>query len=98
MSLSRRGDYVDLCTERERKMNVRKKSTFLFFAACKAKLRIRDILVWIRIRIWIRGPTPLTGGCQQKTNLNKSFPAYDFLKEQLHHFSKIKTQKEVMKQ
>jgi hypothetical protein len=81
--------------ERERKMNVRKKSTFLFFAACKAKLRIRDILVWIRIRIWIRGPMPLTDRCQQKTNLNKSFPSYDSLKVHLHNFSKKKSQKEV---
>ncbi len=46
----------------------------------KAVLRIHDILVWIRIRIQIRGSMPLTNGsgscyfrhwpsrCQQKTN------------------------------
>ncbi len=31
--------------------------------------------------------------CQLKTNLKKSFSAYYFLKEHLHHFSKIKNQK-----
>ncbi len=75
----------------------------------KAVLRIHDILVWIRIRIWIRGSMPLTYGsgfgsgsfyfhhwssrCQQKTNLKKSFPAYYFLKVLLHQFSKIKSKK-----
>ena len=54
-----------------------------------AVLRIHDILVWIRIRIWIRGSMPLTNGSgsgcgsfyfhhwpsrwQQKTNLKKVF-------------------------
>jgi hypothetical protein len=35
---------------------------------------------------------------QQKTNFKKSFPAYYFLKVLLHHFSKIKIQKEVTEQ
>ncbi len=72
-----------------------------------AVLRIHDILVWIRIRI--RGSMPLTsrsgcvsGSCyfhhwpsrrQQKTNFVKKFSAYYFLKVQLHHFSKILSQK-----
>ncbi len=77
-------------------------------------LRIHDILVWIRIRIWIRGSMPVTNGsgcgsvscyfchwpsrCQQKTNNKKSFSAYYFLRYfQVHHFSKIKSQKEVTK-
>ncbi len=70
-------------------------------------LRIRDILVWIRIRNWIRGSMPLTYGsgscyfrhwpsrCQQKTNLKKRFSAYYFLKVHLLNFSKIISQKEV---
>jgi hypothetical protein len=60
-------------------------------------LRIHDILVWIRIRIWIRGSMPLingpgsrcgSGSCQQKTNLKKNFFAYYFLKLHLHHFQR----------
>jgi hypothetical protein len=35
--------------------------------------------------------------CQQKTHLKKSFSALYFLKILLHHFSKIKSQKEVTK-
>ncbi len=75
-------------------------------------LRIHDILVWIRIRIWIRGSMPLiigsksgscyfchwTSRCQQKTNFLNKFSPYYFLKIHLHHFSKIKSQKEVTKQ
>ncbi len=84
----------------------------LFSIALKPVLRIHDILVWIRIRI--RGSMPLTNGSgcgsgsctfhhwpsirQQKTNFLKSFSAYYFLKVHLHHFSKIKSQKEVTKQ
>jgi hypothetical protein len=34
----------------------------------------------------------------KKTNLKKSFPAYYFLKVHLHHFSKVKSQKDVTKQ
>ncbi len=34
----------------------------------------------------------------KKTNLKKSFSAYYFLKVLLHHFSKIKSQKEVTKE
>ncbi len=68
-----------------------------------AVFRIHNILVWIRIR----GSMPLTNGsgscyfrhwpsrCQQKTNFLKSFFAYYFLKVHLHHFSKIKSPKEV---
>jgi hypothetical protein len=72
-------------------------------------LRIHDILVWIRIRI--RGSMPLTNGsgsgsfffhhwpsrCQQKTNFFKKFFSTVLLKVLLHHFSKIKSQKEVTK-
>ncbi len=36
--------------------------------------------------------------CQLKTNFFSSFPTYYFLKVLLHHFSKIKSQKEVTKQ
>jgi len=36
--------------------------------------------------------------CQQKTILKKSFSVYYFLKVHLHHFSKIKSQKEVTRQ
>ncbi len=72
-------------------------------------LRIHDILVWIRIR----GFMPLTNGsgfgsgsCYFVIDLiaaNKklnfwSFSACYFLKVQLHHLSKIKSQKEVTKQ
>ncbi len=69
-------------------------------------LRIHDILVSIRIR----GYMPLTNGSgscyfhhwpsrrQQKTNLKKSFSAYNFLKVHWNHFSKIISQKEVTKQ
>jgi hypothetical protein len=73
----------------------------------KAVLRIHDILVWILLR----GIMPLTygsglgsGSCyfhhwpsrrQQNTNKKKTFLAYYLLKVHLHHFSKIKSQKEV---
>jgi hypothetical protein len=62
-----------------------------FFQFKKAVLRIHDILVWIRIRIWIRGSMPLTNG-------SGSFSPYYFLKVHLHHFSKMKSQKEVAMQ
>jgi hypothetical protein len=69
-------------------------------------LRIHGILGWSRIRI--RGSMPLTNGsgsgscyfrhwpsrCQQKLIFNTIFSAYYFLKVHLHHFSKIKSQKE----
>ncbi len=73
----------------------------------KAVFRIHEILGWIRIRI--RGSMPLTSGsgsgsgyfrpwssrCQQKLIFNTIFSAYYFLKVlHLHHFSKIKSQKE----
>jgi hypothetical protein len=83
---------------------------YVSLIASAAVLRIHDILVWIRIR----GSMPPTNGsgfgsgsfyyhhwpsrCHQKTNLKKSFSAYDFLKVLLHHFSKIKSQKEATKQ
>jgi hypothetical protein len=35
---------------------------------------------------------------QQKSNFLKSFPAYYFLKVHLHHFSNIKSQREVTRQ
>ncbi len=69
-------------------------------------LRIHGILVWIRIR----GSMPLTNGSgsfyfhhwpssfQHKTNLKKSFSVYYFLKVLIHHFSKVKSKKEVTKQ
>jgi hypothetical protein len=79
----------------------------IFFAV----LQIRDILVWIRIRgsMLLTNGSGFGSGCgsfyfhnssrcQQKTNLKKSFPAHYFLKVLLHHFSKIKSQKEVTKQ
>ncbi len=60
-------------------------------------LRIHDILGWIRIR----GSMPLTNGsgsCYFVIDLQdaskKLFSAYYFLKLRLHHFSKIKSQKE----
>ncbi len=70
----------------------------------KAVLRIHDILVWIRIRIWIRGSMPLTNGsgcgscyfrlwpsrCQQKTNFLKKFFCSLLFKVYLHHVSKLK--------
>jgi hypothetical protein len=35
---------------------------FLHKQTLKSVLRIHDILVWIRIRIWIHGSMPLTNG------------------------------------
>jgi hypothetical protein len=71
-------------------------------------LRIHDILVQIRIR----GSMPLTNGSgswilqfsslafkmPKKNRFLFCFSAYFFLKVHLHHFSKIKSQKEVTKQ
>jgi hypothetical protein len=84
--------------------------TFELFLHKKTVFRIHDILVWIQIR----GSMPRTNGSgcgsgscffrhgpsrrQLKTNLNKSFTAYYFFKVLLHHFSKIKSPKEVTKQ
>jgi hypothetical protein len=34
----------------------------------EAVLRIHDILVWIQIRIWIRGSMPLTNGSERMRN------------------------------
>ncbi len=71
-----------------------------WYALCPV-LRIHDILVWIRIR----GSMPLTNGsgscyflhwpsrCQKK--LIFSAYRYYFLKVHLHHFSKIKSQREL---
>ncbi len=64
----------------------------------KAVLRIHDILVWIRIRIWIRGSMPLNSGSwwgcgSGSCYFRQSFSAYYFLKVHLHHFSKIKSRK-----
>jgi hypothetical protein len=75
----------------------------------KPVLWIHDILVWIRIR----GSMPLTYGsgsdpdpaifiidlqdANKKLFKKKSFPAYCFLKVLLHHFSKIKSIKKVLK-
>jgi len=53
-------------------------------------LRIHDILVWIRIRMG--GSMPLTNGS------GSIFSAYYFLKLLLHHFLKVKSQKEVTKE
>ncbi len=72
--------------------------------------RIHDILVWIRI--WIRGSMPRTNGsgscyfrhlpsrCQQETKKKKFFCLLLFVGRvvHLHHFSKTKSQKEVIKQ
>ncbi len=63
-------------------------------------LRIHEILVWIRIS----GSIPLTNGsgpCYFRhlpSRSQQSFSASYFLKVQLHHFSKIKSHKEVTKQ
>ncbi len=66
--------------------------------------RIHVILGWIRIRI--RGSMTLTNGpdpaifvidlqdASKKLIFNTIFSAYYFLKVYLHHFSKIKSQKE----
>jgi hypothetical protein len=69
-------------------------------------LRIRDILV----RIWIRGSVPMANGPRLRILLFSSvtfkmttiifFPkffSYYYLKLNLHHFSKIKSHKEVTK-
>jgi hypothetical protein len=74
----------------------------------QAVLRIHDILMWIRIRVWIIGSMPLTNAdpdpaifvidlqdANKKLIFEKSFYAYNLLKIHLHHFSKIKSQKEV---
>ncbi len=59
-------------------------------------------LVWIRIRI--RGSMPQTNGpdptfkMPTKNQLKKKISAYYFLKVHLHHFSKIKSLKEVKKE
>jgi hypothetical protein len=72
-------------------------------------LRIHDILGWIRIRIRGSMPLTNGSGfgsgscyfrhwpsrCQQKTYfLTQFFSAYYILKVHLHHFSKLKSQKE----
>jgi len=83
-----------------------------FKTACKVWLidsisvRIHDILVWIRIRGSILTNGSGSGSCYfihwplKKTNFSREFPLgfFYFLKVQLHHFSKIKSQKEVTKQ
>jgi hypothetical protein len=66
----------------------------------KPVLRVHDILVWIRIRMRIRMRIRillfsfLTFKRPTKTNLNKKFSVYNFLKVHLHNFSKMKSQKE----
>jgi hypothetical protein len=73
-------------------------------------LRIHDILVWIRIRIWIRGSMPLTNGsesgsgscyfrhwpsrCQQKTNFLIFFCCFLLFKGTFTSFFKDKKLKE----
>jgi hypothetical protein len=71
-------------------------------------LRIHDILGWIRIRIRVSMPltngsgswirillfSSLTFDASKKLIFNTIFSAYYFLKVHLHHFSKIKSQKE----
>jgi hypothetical protein len=79
----------------------------------QAVLRIHDFLVRIRIRLQICGSVPLTHGSESgsgscfssvtfkmatKINFSSKFSAYYFLKLHLHHFSKIKSHKEVTKQ
>jgi hypothetical protein len=49
---------------------------------------------WIRILLF----SSLTFKRPTRTNFKKSFSAYYFMKVHLHHFSKIKSQKEVTKQ
>ncbi len=56
-----------------------------------AVFRIHEILGWIRIRI--RGSMPLTSGSKELI-FNTIFSAYYFLTVHLHHFLKIKSQKE----
>jgi hypothetical protein len=72
------------------------------FGAQKPVFRIHDILGWIRIR----GSMPLTNGsgscyfvidlqdASKNLIFNTIFSANYFLKVHLHHFSKIKSQKE----
>ncbi len=68
--------------------------------SCQAVLRIHDILGWIRIHVSANGSGSCyfrhwPSRCQQKTNFSTQFfSAYYFLKLNLHHFSKIKCQKE----
>ncbi len=59
--------------------------------------RIHDILGWIRIRIPDPDPAIFVIDLQhasKKLIFNTIFSAYYFLKVNLHHFSKIKGQKE----
>ncbi len=58
-------------------------------------VRIHDILMWIRI--WILLFSSLTLKTPTKTNLEKCISACYVLKVHLHHFSKIKSPKEVTK-
>jgi hypothetical protein len=60
--------------------------------------RIHASEYWIRIWTLILLFSSLTFKTPSKNNLKKSFSPYYFLKVQLHHFSKIKSQKEVTKQ
>ncbi len=63
-----------------------------------AVFRIHNILVWIRIRIRLRGSMRLTNGTftmpAKNSFFNTIFPACYFLKVHLHYFSTIKSQKE----
>jgi hypothetical protein len=44
-------------------------------------LRIHDILAWIRIRIWIRGSKPLTGGSGSCYFRHRSSTCQNYLKK-----------------
>jgi hypothetical protein len=78
-------------------------STIYNYEYITAVLRIHDILVWIRIRIWIRGSMPLTNGSrscyfrhlpsrrQQKTNFLTIFFCLLLFVGTFISFSKIKS-------
>jgi hypothetical protein len=62
-------------------------------------LWIRDILVLIRLRILLFSSLTFKNqDANKKLIFSLSFCAYYFLKAHLHHFSEIKSHKEVTKQ
>ncbi len=75
------------------------------FSVNHSVLRIQDILVWIRIRIWIRGSMPLPigsgfgsgcGSCyfrQWPSRCQQKTIAYYLLKVHLHHFKEKKSKR-----